>query len=669
MAREHYGKICAQQLANILPVGVAIVNHRDEIVFVNKRFQELTTSSLPAGFTSLAQSIHADDYERVAVDYHTAIRTRTAIRSEYRTHDEAGLWRALTLAPLDEEDLENFNLGDSGGLISMISDITPEKRAELLQKNIAEDAREHKQQQERFIDMISHEVRNPLSAILHCAEDIMDVVQEKGGADSKAQMAKVAEAAETINLCVAHQKKIIDDVLIFSKLDASMLNLLPQQVQPDTHLGTLLTMFRPELRKQRIEFEYTLDESYADCDLDWVMADLDKMGQVLINLVSNAIKFTAEAPHHRSIRVSMGASRERPSSYPPNVVFFKPGEEALRLDSTRKPEWGDGEVAYILVAVNDTGIGISDQNQKRLFERFNQATPRTDRVYGGFGLGLNISRKICHMHGGEIGVSSKEGHGSTFGFFFKVRRCLDTADNTLADENDSPVDQICYQIQELDSKVPDVYRDTSMAAFSPTPPVEEHHDVAPGSSSDARKAHTEKIGREVEQHTSEPQTEPESYSSNIDELPRPHQPDEITSKSILGGRRRVLLVEDNIINLRLVSRKLKMSGFDITEARDGQEALEAWKANSFDCILMDQEMPVKDGNSATREIRRLEKDQGTHIPVIGVTANVRHGQQQEMLDAGMDSLIHKPYKMQELCNRVHQMIAMADERALSRYST
>jgi signal transduction histidine kinase len=108
---------------------------------------------------------------------------------------------------LNDDDLKQFGLNGDGGLICVISDITPEKTAELLQRKVANNAKERKQQQERFIDMISHELRNPLSAILHCAEDIMDVVQNEAQDNWKDQMAKIAEAAETINLCVAHQKK------------------------------------------------------------------------------------------------------------------------------------------------------------------------------------------------------------------------------------------------------------------------------------------------------------------------------------------------------------------------------------------------------------------------------------------------------------------------------
>jgi CheY-like chemotaxis protein len=137
------------------------------------------------------------------------------------------------------------------------------------------------------------------------------------------------------------------------------------------------------------------------------------------------------------------------------------------------------------------------------------------------------------------------------------------------------------------------------------------------------------------------------------------------AKSKIAGRKRVLFVEDNIINQRIVSRRLKMAGFDVSEASNGREALETWKREAFDCILMDQEMPVMDGNTATKEIRNLEREKGGHILILGVTANVRQDQQAEMLEAGMDDIVHKPYKMKDLCDKIHEMTGEPDKKSPS----
>ncbi|GAQ09493.1 hypothetical protein ALT_6814 [Aspergillus lentulus] len=635
--------ISAQQLADMLPTGVAILNHRDEAIFTNRRFRELMTTLDPRSFDCWSQSIHPDDFDRLAEAYHDASRAQQPLRIQYRTRDEDCPWRLLTLTPMGPDERALFGLTTAGGAICTIADITQEKTAELSQRKIAEEAQQRKTQQERFIDMISHEVRNPLSAILHCTEDILEAVHRSQRGESSAEKAHatIAQAAETIGLCIAHQKKIVDDVLTFSKVDAGMLTLTPRRVQPRRQLATSLTMFRPELRKQNIEFEYKLDHSYEEQGIDWVMADLDRMSQVLINLVSNAIKFTAKSGGEMKVRVSMGASTTRPPSYPPNVVFFNSDATALRLDKTQQAEWGDGPTAYIMVAVRDTGIGISDEAQKRLFERFNQATPRTESIYGGSGLGLNVSRRLCHLHGGEIGVSSKEGEGSTFGFFFAVRKSDSVGEPSTSTTDEQ--DRTCRKILSLGDEMTDANHQMTSPAIPEDPEVTYIEEINPACNSDGRKDHTAKIAEEATDAESSTTTTPERRDSQTD-------------------NQHILVVEDNIINQRILSRKLQGLGFSVTEASNGREALDAVKKDHFDCILMDQAMPVMDGNSATKAIRELEKERsGQHTPVLGVTANVRVEQQEEMLQSGMDDVIHKPYKMDELTDKIEQLVFKESE--------
>ncbi|KAJ6173583.1 hypothetical protein N7485_006395 [Penicillium canescens] len=372
------------------------------------------------------------------------------------------------------------------------------------------------------------------------------------------------------------------------------------------------------------------------------MADLDRMGQVLINILSNAIKFTARSENERMLRVSMGAAIERPSSYPPNVVFFDSGEEGLRKDATNTPEWGEGESVYIMVAVKDSGIGITDQAQKRLFERFNQATPRTESIYGGSGLGLNVCRQLCHLHGGEIGVSSKEAQGSTFGFFFKARRTTDTTDEGHGNLHASELDKLSSDIQMLGNEMNGVNESTEEPDISENPPVDKIGEAEMGAPNDERTTRTDSIAREVSDGHFNRENQRSAENSDMERE---------------GTGDRILLVEDNFINRRIVSRKLSAQGFDITEACNGQQALDMSRNTPFDCILMDQQMPIMDGHSATKIIRDIEKETGGHVPVLGVTANVRDAQQDEMMNAGMDDIIHKPYGTQELVKKIKRLIA------------
>jgi signal transduction histidine kinase len=593
-----------RRFAEMLPSGLAILDRNAQAIFVNQHFFDLTTLQRDdEEFTSWPQSIHPDDYDRVMDAYKEAFQSQQELRVEFRAKDEPHPWRLLLLTPLGDENLQHVSMRDNGGFICSIVDISSEKRAELSERKAAQQARERKEQQERFIDMISHEIRNPLSAVLHCAEDITEAIAVSDKNDIKIGMIK--EAVETIHLCVKHQKNIVDDVLSFSKLDASLLSLVPQLSDPSRQLQTTLKMFQHEFRKEHLEFEYIVDDSYDSVEVKDVMADLPRIGQVLINLVTNAIKFTQRSSGQKKITCSVGASVERPKSYPTNVVKFESDSAAYKIDATNTKDWGSGPALYVMVAVKDTGIGISQEGQRRLFERFRQATPKTEEVYGGSGLGLNISRKICHLHGGEIGVSSKEGEGSTFGFYFKVKRNEDQqfAGPSPQEEQDG-VERIRNQIHaELHSPISNHGREPfsytpratnkaeSTSYFDEQPAKSSHEAVdyeTDDAYGDAERPGISKVHLSGESKVSEDvdQTQPSTIALPVRQKAQRQ-----------ASRAHVLLVEDNIINQRIVFRKLEAKGFNVTTANNGKEAVDkarnAPKGSSgdkgaFDIILMDQ---------------------------------------------------------------------------------
>lgn len=695
------------RFAEMLPTGLAILDRDAAAVFVNKHFYDLTTHlEEDKSFIQWPHSIHPDDYHRVIDAYREAFRSQTQLRTEFRAQGTENAWRLLLLTPLGDENLRHVSLQQNGGFVCCIVDITSEKSAEISQRRAAKEAEERKEQQERFIDMISHEIRNPLSAILHCAEDILDLVRET---KDEAIAASIIDAAETIMLCTTHQRHIVDDVLSFSKIDSAMLSLRPKSVQPKPSIAKSLKMFQPEVRKHNLQFEYKVDHSYHDFHVDWIMADLPRINQVVVNLISNAIKFTTRKEGEKKISVCMGASSERPTSYPPNVVFFDPDDETYHLDATKSSEWGNGEFLYIMIAIIDTGIGISDEGQKRLFERFRQATPKTEEVYGGSGLGLNISRKLCQLHGGEIGVSSKAGQGSTFGFFFKVRRSEDASNKRSASGEVQEIEELRRQISILGYDALESVDDDDMPEKLKNPEITHIAEVSPNNRTSERHERTAEIaahvGTPLEERddyamedkagdhekrlsgrpfTTSSETEnsiakdlqqkrlspvKESSQTKIDLNKLQAKPDSLTpdgethSLPEPKATLRILLVEDNIINQKILYRKLSSKGFSVVTANNGREAVDEIEIPSdqggphgFDCILMDQEMPVMDGNAATKAIRKLEKE-GTikHIPILGVTANVRIEQREEMIQAGMDDVIHKPYHIEEMIQKIHDM--------------
>ena len=193
---------------------------------MNDGFFKLTTNKGLNEFRAWPESIHPNDYERVMGAYRQAFSSRDELRIEFRcaadAQGEEGEWRLFLFRPLSDDP--------EAGFICAVVDITEIKQAEITQEKAALEAKDRKEQQERFIDMVSHEIRNPLSAVLHLAEEIKEVAREVGNThpDGKAQIDDIMDAADTILLCVSHQNTLVDDILSFSKLDSMMLSLVPR---------------------------------------------------------------------------------------------------------------------------------------------------------------------------------------------------------------------------------------------------------------------------------------------------------------------------------------------------------------------------------------------------------------------------------------------------------
>lgn len=572
-----------------------------EAVFVNDQFFGLTTKKTSREFRSWPESIDPRDYERVMSEYREAFRERRDVKVDFRCvsgdegerndpdQPENDEWRMFLLRPL--------NSTRNSGYICAVVDITELKTAELAQERTALDAKDRKQQQERFIDMVSHEIRNPLSAVLHLAEEIKETSKAMEGHGPRAdQIAEIVDAAETILVCVSHQSVLVDDILNFSKLDSAMMSLAPSVSQPKWVLSKQLKVFQAELKNNHIGFEYALDASFAEVGVDWVVADLARVKQVLVNLMTNAIKFTSRTSGERKITVAMGASVERPRSYPPDVVFFMDHKE--EGDQTRGPDWGDGPAIYLMVAVKDTGIGISAEDQARLFERFRQATPKTSEKYGGSGLGLSISRKLCQLHGGDIGVGSNEGHGSTFGFYFKVRRASQPSEGGATGSGRStPVRQISSESIPTRPRLQNRQQSHKSAVGSNDETDKgEDMDRAPQRGEFNRNISDKPgLGRDTETHptliepvqrgptvNSDPTREERSSrlqkADNTIEQPNQEEPRECDNERLQTGvnlsvsgdkkenqppdqdpsRRTLLLVEDNLINQKVLKRQLQV---------------------------------------------------------------------------------------------------------------
>lgn len=608
-----------QRMTELSPLGMFLIAPEGILREVNDRFFEMTglpRSSqfetswkdwiMPSSTQQMEDGWHRLAYEHLPWSGELQLKIRES--RPRNLHGEAiDYWVLFTAQPEISSD------GSLRSIMGSITDISHMKWAQGLQELQLREAEETRRQQNEFIDITSHEMRNPLSAILQCADDITTVLAEcrmNGTEPTRAIIDSSLESAQTISLCVQHQKSIVDDILTISKLDSNLLLITPVATQPEQVLSRAVKMFESELQAKDIKAEFVAHPNYKRLGLDWVTLDPSRVLQVLINLLTNAIKFTAPSSV-RLLTLAVDASLERPVL--DQVPGFQFAPSNTKTSVTSSADWGDGDLVYIIFKVQDTGCGLTAEEKQILFQRFKQASPRTHAQYGGSGLGLFISKRIAELHGGQIGVASQAGAGSMFSFYIQARRA------------DPPMD---YQMNHFLPIERHMNGDTSLRRQL-TP---QRQDLATAGGQSANLLATK-------------------------------------AKEALNPKTlTILVVEDNLINQRVLSNQLRKIGATVNLANDGVEALDFLKRTHFcepmgsgvalDIILMDLEMPRMDGLTCVREIRRMEAEGEVvgHVPVIAVTANVRAQQVTTAKDSGMDDVLSKPFRIPDLLKKVESLL-------------
>ena len=507
-------------------------------------------------------------------------------------------------------------------------------------KNRSDQESRHKS---AFLANMSHEIRTPMNAIIG-----MTLIGKSSAVPERKNYCfmKIEDASN-------HLLGVINDILDMSKIEANKFELSPEEFNFEKMLQSVVNVvnFRVDEKKQKLMVH--IDRAIPKT----LIADNQRVAQVITNLLGNAVKFT---PEHGSINL--------------NTCFL--GEK-------------DG-VCTIQIAVTDTGIGISPEQQEKLFQSFHQAESNTTRKFGGTGLGLAISKNIVEMMGGKIWIQSELGKGSTFAFTIQAMRSARKKQAPLSQDvnwnnvrimavDDDP-DILAYFTEIMQEF--GVYCDTATSGEQALALMEQngHYHIffvdwkMPGMDgiqlADELKVRAPTNSVIIMISAAEWRTvEDNAGKAGVDKfLPKPLFPSAIadainealgydtrqveeTQMDIAGifKGRRILLAEDVEINREIVIALLEPTLLEIDCAENGMEAVRMYllSPEKYDMIFMDVQMPEMDGYDATRRIRELDVPGAEKIPIVAMTANVFREDVERCIEAGMNSHIGKPLDLGE----------------------
>ena len=551
-----------------------------------------------------------------------------------------------------------------------VEDITQRKEAERLQRE-KEQAEAANRAKSQFLANMSHEIRTPLNGVI----GMLSLLE---GTSLNEQQRRYAEIARSSAEMLT---SLINDILDLSKIEAGKLELECIEFDLRELLESVPEMFVQRAQSKGIDLHCRVSPEVPRR----VKGDPERLRQILVNLIGNAIKFTDD------------------------------GEIVLSAETID----ADPDGPRLRFQVRDSGVGIPEDRIPRLFDSFVQADPSTSRHYGGSGLGLAICRDLVELMGGEIGVESRLGQGSTFRMELTLvpadcdaeperhDRSLQGLRAILVDDNQTNREILSEQLQrwgvqaeafESGRLALDRMRDAAadghpfrLVILDRMMPEMDGIELA----TQIRGDQAYGAAGMLMLTSIDEQLEPECRRRlGLTCLPKPvrqsrlfdalieatmtspdagsdtrSRPDTGTNGGGNQGRH-VLIVDDNSVNRLVASEMLQAAGYRFTEASDGREALETIRREAFDAVLMDCEMPEMDGLQATRLLRRreaageLQHLAARPLPVIALTAQAIEGDRERCLEAGMSDYVTKPVNRVELLEKLDHWIARPSGRVI-----